>query len=150
MRTPTEECIQQGPVLQNSIGYLRYTRRISPLRPIISSIGSVSYGVTKELARILKPLVDNSSHHVNNTKEFADEIRNTKLEEGECITSYDVTALFTSVPVSRRGWNRTQISQIGPSWQLITSLSCWSSVENFFLFQDQLLSKQKEQPCSHL
>ena len=27
-----------------------------------------------------------SEHHVNNTKEFADEIRKTKLEEGECIT----------------------------------------------------------------
>ena len=70
-----------------------------PLRPIVSSIGSVLYGVAKELATILKPLVGSSCHHVNNTKEFADEIRNTKLEEGECITSYDVTALFTSVPV---------------------------------------------------
>ena len=30
---------------------------------------------------------------------FADEFKKTKLEEGECITSYDVTALFTSVPV---------------------------------------------------
>ena len=70
-----------------------------PQRPIVFSIGSVSYGVTKELARIFKPLLGSSCHHVNNTKEFVDEIRNTKLEEGECITSYDVTALFTSVPV---------------------------------------------------
>ena len=66
---------------------------------MVSSIGSVTYGVAKELARILNPLVGNPSHHVNNTKEFADEIRNTKLEEGECITSYDVTALFTSTPL---------------------------------------------------
>ena len=70
-----------------------------PLRPIVSFIGSVTYGVAKALARILKPCVGKSSHHVNNTREFADEIRNTKLEEGECITSYDVTALFTSAPV---------------------------------------------------
>ena len=28
-----------------------------PLRPIVSSIGSVSYGVAKELARIIKPLM---------------------------------------------------------------------------------------------
>ena len=33
-------------------------------------------------------------------KQFADEIRKIKLEEGECITSYDVTALFTSIPVA--------------------------------------------------
>ena len=29
--------------------------------------------------------------------QFAVEIRNTKLDEGKCITSYDITALFTSV-----------------------------------------------------
>ena len=52
-------------------------------RPTVSSIGSVSYGVAKELARILKLLVGSSCHHVNNTKEFTDEIRNTKLEERE-------------------------------------------------------------------
>ena len=55
--------------------------------------------MAKELAKIIKPLVGTSKHHVNNTKEFTDEIKKTKLEEGECITSYDVTALFTSVPV---------------------------------------------------
>ena len=56
-----------------------------PLRPIVSSIGSVTYGVAKELARILKPLVGKSSHHVNNTKESADEIRNTKFEGGNAL-----------------------------------------------------------------
>ena len=66
----------------------------------MSSIGSVTYGVAKELARIIKLLMGNSEHYVNNTEQFADEIRKTKLEEGECITSYDITALCTSIPVS--------------------------------------------------
>ena len=66
----------------------------------MSSIGSATHGVAKELARILKPLVGKSIYYVNNSKEFADEIRNTKLEEGEYITSFDVTALFTSIPVA--------------------------------------------------
>ena len=70
-----------------------------PLRPIVCSIGSVSYGVAKELGRIIKPLMGNSQDHVHNSKQFADEIKEMKLEEGECITSYDVTALFTSIPV---------------------------------------------------
>ena len=39
-----------------------------PLKPIVSSIGSVNYGVTKELSQILKPLVGSSSHHVNNNR----------------------------------------------------------------------------------
>ena len=58
-----------------------------PLRPIVSSIGSVTYGVAKELSTIWKPLVGNSSYHVNNSREFAEEIRNIKLERGECLTS---------------------------------------------------------------
>ena len=70
----------------------------TPLRPIVSGIGSVSYGVAKELARIIKPLVGSTEHHVNNFKEFIEEIKKIKLEEGECITSYDVSALFTSIP----------------------------------------------------
>ena len=32
--------------------------------------------------------------------EFTYEIRNTTLEEGECITPFDVTLLFTLIPVA--------------------------------------------------
>ena len=70
-----------------------------PMRPIVSSQGSVTYGVAKELARILKPLTGNTIHRVNNSKEFAEDIQKIKLEEGECIISYDVSALFTSIPL---------------------------------------------------
>ena len=86
-----------GASSQKFYGIPKIHKRDIPLWPIVSSIGSVTYWVAKELARILKPLVGNSIHHVNNTKEFADEIRSIKLEEGEYITSYDVTALFTLV-----------------------------------------------------
>ena len=56
-----------------------------PLRPIVSSVGSVTYGVAKEVTRILKPLVGTTSHHVNNTKEFSDKMRNTKLDERDAL-----------------------------------------------------------------
>ena len=39
-----------------------------PLRPIVSSIGSVTYGVAKELSIILKHLVGKSIYHGNNCK----------------------------------------------------------------------------------
>ena len=76
-------------------GLAKLHKKEVPLRPIVSSIGCVTYGVAKELSRILKPLVAKSLYHVINRKEFADEIRNTKLEEGECVTSFGVTAPFT-------------------------------------------------------
>ena len=51
-----------------------------PLRPIISRRGAATYESAKELARILKPLVGKSPHHVHNTQ--------------DC----DVHSLFTSIP----------------------------------------------------
>ena len=70
-----------------------------PLRPIVSSTGTVTYSTAKELAKILKPLVGMSAHHVHNTKEIAEHLKGVRLKHGECIISYDVTALFTSVPI---------------------------------------------------
>ena len=71
----------------------------TPLRPIVSSCGSVTYGVAKELAKILKPLVGKSPHHINSTQDFVEQAKQFKLEPGECLSSYDVSALFTSVPI---------------------------------------------------
>ena len=71
----------------------------TPLRPIVSSCGSVTYGVAKKLAKILKRLVGKSPHHINSTQDFVEQARHFKLEAGECLSSYDVSALFTSVPI---------------------------------------------------
>ena len=57
------------------------------------------YGVTEKLVRILNPLVGKSILHMNITQDFTKHIKNITLRTEECITSYDVTTLFTSVPV---------------------------------------------------
>ena len=80
-------------------GLLKIHKTNNPLRPILSSRGSVSYEVAKFLAKILKPLVGKSLHHVRSTKDFVERVSKVTLQPGECLCSYDVTALFTSVPV---------------------------------------------------
>ena len=65
----------------------------------MSRCGSVTYGVAKELSKILKPLVDKSPHHINSTQDFVEQAKHITLAPGECLSSYDVSALFTSVPV---------------------------------------------------
>ena len=70
-----------------------------PLRPIVSSIGSVTYETSKELSRILKPLVGRSPHQVQNNREFIQQLEDIKLRSDDIIMSYDVKALFTSVPI---------------------------------------------------
>ena len=46
-----------------------------------------------------KPLVGKSPHHLHNTQDFIEQIKDIKLEEDQCMMSYDVKALFTSVPI---------------------------------------------------
>ena len=41
-----------------------------------------------------------SAHHVHNTRDFVEQIKDVRLKQGECIISYDVTVLFTSVPIN--------------------------------------------------
>ena len=70
-----------------------------PLRPIVCSRGTVSYEKAKELAWILEPLVGKSPYNVQNTRDFVQQMKNIKLQQQECIISYDVKALFTSVSI---------------------------------------------------
>ena len=65
----------------------------------MSSRGSVTYGVAKVPPKILKPLVGRSQHHIHSTQGFVGQANKVTLLPGECLSSYDVTALFTSVPV---------------------------------------------------
>ena len=81
------------------MGYQRCTRKTTPLRPIVSIIGSVTYETAKELSRILKPLVGRSPHHVKNNQDFIHSLEDIKLEPKECMMSFDVKALFTSIPI---------------------------------------------------
>ena len=70
-----------------------------PLRPMVSSIGAATYNTAKELAKILKPLVGMSAHHVQNIRDLVEQIKDVRLKQGKCIISYDVKAQFTSVPI---------------------------------------------------
>ena len=70
-----------------------------PLRPIVSSIGAATYSTSKELSRILIPLVGKSPHHIQNNQDFMEHLKDIQLGPDEIMVSYDVRALFTSVPI---------------------------------------------------
>ena len=55
--------------------------------------------MAKELASIINPLVGQWPNHLKNAQHFVQQIQQVKLVQREVITSYDVKALFTSVPV---------------------------------------------------
>ncbi|XP_070835613.1 uncharacterized protein [Chaetodon trifascialis] len=70
----------------------------APLRPIVSSINSVTYNIAKFVANILAPLVGNAPHHIQNSMDFVNKVRDLKLDPSETMVSFDVTSLFTCIP----------------------------------------------------
>ena len=74
-------------------------KEAAPLRPIVSSIGSLTYNAAKVLADILGPLVGKTSHHIMDSGDFVKKTSNVEVNPGQKLISYDVSALFTSIPV---------------------------------------------------
>ena len=63
----------------------------TPLRPIVNSIGTITYACAKYL-------VGKTEHHVKNSKEFTEYVKNLKVDPDEELRSFDVSALFTRLP----------------------------------------------------
>ena len=70
-----------------------------PLRPIVSFIDSPTYMLSKHLAQILRPLMNNTELTVKNSVEFCEQMKNVRLKEDDELLSFDVVSLFTSIPV---------------------------------------------------
>ena len=69
------------------------------MRPILSATGTYNFNLAKWLEEKLKPLSVNE-YTITDVFDFADEIRSSPMNEGDILVSYDVTALFTNVPLS--------------------------------------------------
>ena len=115
----------------------------TPSALIVSSRGSVTPGMTKVLAKVLKLLVGRVPYHIQSTRDFVNRLKGVTLLPGECLCSYDVTTLFTSASIdpalgkikdlleqddTSAGWN--SIASTEYYWtlrvlsaQLLTSLS---------------------------
>ena len=95
----------------------------TPLRPIVSSIGAVTYQTSKELSRILKPLVGKSPHHIHINQDFLEQLKGIRLAPDEVMASYDVKALFTSVPIKPALDVIKKLLEEDPGLQSRTSMS---------------------------
>lgn len=71
----------------------------TPLRPIVSTIGSPTYHLAKELARILTPLTGKSTSFVKNSAHFVNTISEVEIEDHNRLVSFDVVSLVTRVPI---------------------------------------------------
>ena len=71
-----------------------------PLRPIVDYTTSPTYALAKYLTHILKPLEWSTEHTVKNSIQLVDKVKGLELNVDECFVSFDITALFTNVPVN--------------------------------------------------
>ncbi|XP_076041890.1 uncharacterized protein LOC143025768 [Oratosquilla oratoria] len=69
-----------------------------PLRPIIAFRGSPTYNLARDLAKRLRPLVESSERMLSNSADFVERLRGVSLGEEDCLVSFDVKAMFTSLP----------------------------------------------------
>ena len=130
-----------GDVVPKFYGLPKIHKGDIPLRPTVSSRGSISYEVAKELSRILRPLVGKSPHHIKNTGDFVQQVRGITLKPTECITSYDVSALFTSVPIESAITIIRKKLEMDPELHLRTTMKVEHVTQpTGVLFENHLLS----------
>ena len=70
-----------------------------PLRPIVSCIGSPTYQLSKHITSLISSLAGHTSSHVKNSRHFTEMMGSVHVESDEIVVSFDVSSLFTNVPV---------------------------------------------------
>lgn len=68
------------------------------MRPILSATKTYNYDLAKWLKEKLKPLSINE-HTITDTFKLAEEVCSTSFNDNDIFASYDVTSLFTNVPL---------------------------------------------------
>ncbi|XP_015750943.1 PREDICTED: uncharacterized protein LOC107330926, partial [Acropora digitifera] len=90
--------IAKGSSLAHLYGLPKTHKPQLSMRPILSAVGTYNYNLAKWLDEKLKPLSINN-HTISNIFQFCDELVDLKLDENDILVSFDVTSLFTNVPV---------------------------------------------------
>ena len=68
------------------------------MRPIVASIGSPTYNLSKMFANILKKVVGNTTRSVKNSTVLVSKLRRIRLPPTYKLISLDIVSLFTNIP----------------------------------------------------
>ena len=72
-----------------------------PFRILVSTIGTAPYKLSEYLVKIIQPTLSKSEVVIKNSKAFVDIAKEWDIEPNEIQVSYDVVALYPSVPVKK-------------------------------------------------
>ena len=89
-----------APSLPYLYGLIKTHKPNLPVRPIISSVGSCTYKLSKYLVAILSPLLGTiSDSHIKNGLDICDKLTTININSETRLVSFDVVSLFTKVPI---------------------------------------------------
>ena len=97
-RSIADKICGSGSRLAHLYGLPKTHKENLSMRPILSATGTYNYELAKWLDEKLKPLSINR-FTITDTFAFATEIKETKLNEEDILVSFDVSSLFTNVPL---------------------------------------------------
>ena len=78
-------------------GLAKVHKKNIPLRPVLSMPGSPYYKITQKVTGWLSEVPESKIN--NSTQKTVDSLKRKTLESDEVIISFDVTSLYTNVPV---------------------------------------------------
>ena len=82
-----------------------------PFRILVSTIGTAPYKLSQYLVKLIQPTLIKSETMVKNSKSFVDQAKEWDIGTEEIQVSYDVVALYPSVPVKKAIENLMEMLQ---------------------------------------
>ena len=72
-----------------------------PMRCVVSTIGTPYYGTSSYLVKLIQTTLNKSDIRVTNSASFVDEAKDWTIDADELQISFDVVALYPSIPIKR-------------------------------------------------
>ena len=72
-----------------------------PMRCVVSTIGTPYYGTSSYLVKLIQPTLNKCDIRVINSASFVDEAKDWTIDANEIQVSFDVVALYPSIPIKR-------------------------------------------------
>lgn len=121
--------LNSDPIPPRLYGLPKIHKEGVPLRPIVCSINSATYKVSKYIAKRLGEHVGKTSSFIKDSKHFVGLVKSLRLTEGDMLVSFDVESLFTKVPIPETSAIIKDI--LDPKWAEIAEVCLRST---YFLF----------------
>ena len=97
------ELYPSDPIIPRMYGMLKAHKPTKnyPMRIVVSTIGTPSYGTSKYLVDLIQPILNKHPSRINNSSSFVREAKTWNIDPLETQVSYDVVALYPSIPIEK-------------------------------------------------